>query len=281
MVVYNPLGDLVGTGADGILAGDAKVGYLLHGLLIHNGHCGAGKLGNEACIGGRKGDGELGIADHGETCKGICLAVLEGFRAGNFQRNVVVYAAGGEQTLKGILNVRCGQGAAVGEYYAFTKGKGVGQAILGGGIAGAEAGHYLGAAVVLNLNLKETVEDIHGNHVVVSGLCHVHGGYIVQSRYPEQTLFHLSRGSGGRSRFGFNGCGFFYFNIALSACGKAEKHQRSKYQCNKLLHWATSQFSDFVPLYTPPLAIKTIISAEDIAKNALGAVFCYNSGLFL
>ena len=234
MVVLHPLGDLVGAGADGVLAAHAEVGDFSHGLGVHYGHGGAGELGNEAGVGLGQGDREVIVVGDGEALQAVYLPGLESLGPQDLQGYVVVDAAGGEQALKGILHVGSGEGAAVGEDHPFPQGEAVGQAVIGDAVVLNQAGDYLAGAVGLDLYLEEAVKDVHGHHVVVGGLGHVHGLDIVKGRCPEQALLHAGGGGSGGSLPGAVGGGGI---AAGTAAGGQRKYQRkAQQQGQKLFH---------------------------------------------
>ena len=203
MIVYHPFGYLVGTCTDGIFTGNAEVIDRFHRFLIHNGYGRAGQLRHEARVRGVQRDGEMHIIDHGKTGKRIRLAVLQRFRARNLQRNIIVHAAGCEQTFKGVLHIGSRQRAAVGKHHAVAQREGVGQSILGYRVFGTQAGHDRRRTVRLYFGFKQAIEYVHRNHVIIGGLRHVHRGNIVERRHAEQSVldgFGKCRADGDRQQ---------------------------------------------------------------------------------
>ena len=193
MVVGHPLCNHIGASADGVLALLAEAGNGFHGLGVHNGHGRAGKLGDKAAVGLIQRDGKMGVVLDGKPFQSVCLAVLKRLSALYLQRNVIVDAAGCQQPLEGVLHIARRQGAAVGEHHALPQGEGICQPVVGHGVISAQAGHYLRAAVAFNFHFEKPVEHVHGYHVVIRGLSHIHGGDIVKRRSSEHTGFRCGR----------------------------------------------------------------------------------------
>ena len=164
----------------------------------------------------------------------IRLAVLQQLGTFNLQRDIIIHTSGSQQTLKGILNIGSGQRTSVGENHSFPQREGIGTAILRDLIPGAEASNNMRSSILPDLDLKEPVKNIHGNHVVIGGLRHIHGGEIRQRRHTQDPAFHPLRR-----------------RITAAGCQRGE-YRRGKHQRNDFLHINSSRRSKGIHIIFTP-----------------------------
>ena len=141
------------------------------------------------------------IVDYGKALKCVGLAVLQSLSTDDLKRNIVVHTAGSQKPLKGVLHIVGSQCIAVGEDDSVFQREGVGQTVVRSQIALAEAGNDGGAAVRLNLRLKQAVKYVHRHHIVVCCLRNIHGADVIERCNTQHTALN------GCSRISRGGCG--------------------------------------------------------------------------
>ena len=215
------------------MVGRVRSESVRHAFPVHHGHGRGGKLRRESRVGGIQRNGEMRIVGNFKAGKGFRLPVRHILRADNLQRNIGVLVVHLQQPLKGVLHVGSRQRISVGKHDALPQGEIVGQPVLAHMILRAEAGNHLGRSV-RRAGLKQPVEHVHRNHVVVCRLRHVHRGDVAQHRHAQQAFLHarfllcrrFRRGRFRRLFFGRDFRGFV--RIVASAPCQRTKHRREQ-----------------------------------------------------
>ena len=185
VVVRNPFRNDVGPGADHRRRIRAE--SVRHALFVNNGHHRRGKLRQESGVRRAQRNGEVRVVRNLEAFQRLRLLVHHVLPAHDFQRDVRVLVGQDQQPFKAVLHVRSRQRVPVAENHAVHQREFIGQPVLAHLVFRAKAGNHNGFSV-LNPGFKQPVENVHGNHVVVRRLRHVHRRDVVFDRRPQQSL---------------------------------------------------------------------------------------------
>ena len=117
------------------------------------------------------------------------FALQERRSSGNFLGDLRILFGRFQQPFKAELYVRRRQRAAVGKHDAFLQRKTVGQSVPADGVIRHKALHNFRSAALPRPCLKQPVEHVHRNQVIVRRQRHVHSGNIVGNRGPQQAGF--------------------------------------------------------------------------------------------
>ena len=127
------------------------------------------------------------IVRDGKALERIGLPVHERFTSDDLERDICVLRSGSKEPLKTVFDVGRRQGASVGENNAAFQGEVISETVFADCIVLAETPDDLGGPVY-GARLKEAVEDVHGDHVVVGRLRHVHCCDVIQDSSAEKSL---------------------------------------------------------------------------------------------